>query len=337
MSFVVLSHRGMGPTATLPEITPDILPENSIAAFDEALYIGGDGIELDVHMTANGAIAVIHDNELNKKLAGANRGSRDLGLVSDFDMEALSQFDIGNGHKIPSLEETLDLIVSLNEQYREITGQSLTVNIELKGEGTAEPVHNMIAEYIDLGLLEKDDFVFNSFYWDRLKELKTLDPEYKVMPAIKTVDLFGEENVEMPGFKVREGSEYKPDALDRLGEFHRDVGAHAFDCIIFDLRPELVEFCEEQGVGLFTSTSNESVQVSNIRDYMSLILDASQRLPYVGFRADNVAETRALMVEVSPLEQAILNLALTDEHPYAEDDEIFDSNGDYMHDTFTAA
>ena len=337
MSFVVLSHRGMGPTATLPEITPDVLPENSIAAFDEALYIGGDGIELDVHMTADGAVAVIHDDVLNKKLAGVDRSARDLGLVSDFDMQALSRFDIGNGHKIPSLESVLDLIVSLNEEYRDITGQNLTVDIELKGEGTAGPVHELISGYIEEGLIAKEDFVFNSFYWDRLRELKELDPDYKVMPAIKTVELFGEDNVEMPGFKVKEGATYQPEALTRLKQFNEDVDCYAFDCIIFDLRPELVDFCEEQGVGLFTSTSNESVQVTNIRDYMSLMLDASHRLPFVGFRADDVAETRALMVEVSPLDQAILNLALTDEHPYADEDEIFDANGDYMHDTYTAA
>jgi len=327
MSFVVLSHRGMGPTATMPQITPDILPENSIEAFDEALYIGGDGIELDVHMTADGAVAVIHDDALNKKLAGADRAGTELGLVSDFDMQTLSRFDIGNGHNIPSLQRVLDLIVSLNEEYRDISGQSLTVDIELKGKGTAGPVHEVIGRYIDADLIAKEDFVFNSFYWDRLKELKDLDPDYKVMPAIKTVELFGEDNVEMPGFKVREGASYQPEALERLRVFNDDVDCYAFDCIIFDLRPELVDFCEEQGVGLFTSTSNESVQVTNIRDYMSLMLDASQRLPFVGFRADDVAETRALMVEVSPLDQAILKLALTDEHPYADEDELFDADG----------
>lgn len=112
------------------------------------------------------------------------------------------------------------------------------------------------------------------------------------MPAIKTVQLFGEENVIIPGWRVKEGTPYTDEGLDRLKAFHEEVGVHAFDCIIFDLRPEMIEFAEQNGVGLFTSTSNENVSAGSIQGSLSIMIDASRRLKFTGFRADNVDETR---------------------------------------------
>ncbi|HRJ66855.1 MAG TPA: glycerophosphodiester phosphodiesterase family protein, partial [Alphaproteobacteria bacterium] len=80
----------MGPTSTLPSIEPHTLPENSLAAFARALEHGADGLEFDVHITRDGEVAVIHDNQLNKKIAGADRKGTELGLVSGRTMAELS-------------------------------------------------------------------------------------------------------------------------------------------------------------------------------------------------------------------------------------------------------
>lgn len=299
MSFLVLGHRGMGPTSVLPHITSDVLPENSLAAFAQCIDLGADGIELDVHLTKDGNLAVIHDDELNKKVAGADRKACDLGLASQYNLAVLGQLDIGNGHKIPALEDVLDLIVARNEDYRARTGKNLTIDIELKGEDTSVPTYEIIAQYIASGKLRLEDFIFNSFYWDRLAALKDIEPEAKIMPAIKTEALFGKENVQMPGYWVEPDTPYCAGGFTKLADFHRRYSCHAFDCVIFDLRPELVDFCQRQGVGLFTSTSSDVVQANEIRTPLSIMLSARQVLSFTGFRADNVVETNTLLREIT--------------------------------------
>lgn len=305
----------MGPTSLYEDLPAAALPENSLAAFQESIDRGADGIEFDVHLTRDGRLAVIHDHELNKKLAGANRQKKDLGSTYDFNMASLALLDVGNGHKIPSLEDTLDLIVQNNKAYRELTGKNLTIDIELKGEGTALPVAEAISKYVERGDVAVEDFIFNSFDWSRLEEIKTVDADFKVMPAIKTKDLFGEHNVSMPGYVVTEGAEYCPATLQRLADFNEKCPCHAFDCIIFDLRPELIDFCESTGVGLFTSTSYDRVDVERVKEPMRLMVEASSRLPFTGFRADDVAETNALVMDVLTESNAVRSSRKQKEYP----------------------
>ena len=63
---MITAHRGAS----------DQAPENTMAAFRRALDIGADGIELDVHMRADGRLVVIHDETVD-------RTSNGKGLVKD--------------------------------------------------------------------------------------------------------------------------------------------------------------------------------------------------------------------------------------------------------------
>jgi len=251
-----------------------------------------------VHVMRDGDVAVIHDNILNKKIAGADRDGTDLGLVSSYTMGELSDMDIGNGHGIPSLNDVMDFMISENATYTANTGQTLMIDIELKGEGVAEPVYRIIKPYIDAGYVQAEDFVFNSFIWDNLRELRALDGDLKLIPAIRTEDLFGKENVTMPGWQVKEGAEYQFDAFARLRALNNEIGCHAFDCIVFDLRPAFVDFCAANGIGLFTSTSAETVNAERTRAPLTLMVAAEERLPVVCFRADHAGETRALVADI---------------------------------------
>ena len=78
------------------------IPENSMAAFRRA-YQCGCGVELDVQLTGDGQLAVIHDKSL-KRTAGVDRE------VSDLSMAELKQCRLeGTQETIPSLEEVLEL------------------------------------------------------------------------------------------------------------------------------------------------------------------------------------------------------------------------------------
>jgi hypothetical protein len=67
---------------------------------------------------------------------------------------------------------------------------------------------------------------------------------------------------------------------------------------VFDLRQSFVDFCAATGIGLFTSTSAETVKTERIRAPLALMVAAEDRLPVVCFRADHTGETRALVEEI---------------------------------------
>lgn len=97
----IIAHRGSTGTH----------PENTMPAFEEAYRVGADGIELDVQMTKDGALVIIHDERID-------RTSNGKGWVKDFTLEELRQLDFGTHHsdafagtKIPTLEEVLEWVV----------------------------------------------------------------------------------------------------------------------------------------------------------------------------------------------------------------------------------
>ena len=80
----------------------DKLPENSMAAFKAALD-NGYGIELDLHLLADGNLAVMHDSEL-KRTTGAD------GIIEELTTEQLKDYHLnGTSETIPTFQQVLDL------------------------------------------------------------------------------------------------------------------------------------------------------------------------------------------------------------------------------------
>lgn len=121
-----IAHRGLW--------SPDGPPENSLGAF-QAACAAGYGIELDVHLSADGEAVVFHDDTLERMTGQAGR-------VRDRTAADLAELHLkGSDEKIPTLLETLALI-----------GRRAMVHIELKtpfGEvGPLEQrVHEVIADH----------------------------------------------------------------------------------------------------------------------------------------------------------------------------------------------
>ena len=153
---VIFAHRGASGEA----------PENTLAAFKLGLAQGCDAFELDVHLSKDGQIVVIHDGTIDRTTDG-------LGAVNEMTVEELKAFDAGSwfdekyrGERIPLLEEVFD-----------ITPGHIIINIEIKGSynGQLEPA------LIDL--LKKrdrlDTVVISSFDWKSLRYIKELEPGSK--------------------------------------------------------------------------------------------------------------------------------------------------------------
>ena len=107
----VWAHRGASAKA----------PENTLAAFRLAHELGADGVELDVQLTADGRVVVIHDETLDRTTTGSGPvGARTLREIKTFD--ASNDRSGYQGETVPTLEQVLDLVGP--------TG--MDVNIELK-------------------------------------------------------------------------------------------------------------------------------------------------------------------------------------------------------------
>ncbi|HOD39580.1 MAG TPA: glycerophosphodiester phosphodiesterase family protein [Candidatus Wallbacteria bacterium] len=97
-------------------------PENTISSIKKALESGVDGVEIDVHLTKDGKIAVIHDKD-TRRISG---GAADL-KVAETGWEELKKIDAGSfksaafaGEKIPLLEEVLAIIPADKKLFIEV-------------------------------------------------------------------------------------------------------------------------------------------------------------------------------------------------------------------------
>ncbi len=105
---LVLGHRGARAHAV----------ENTMHAFELALDHGADGVEIDVRMSADGALFIAHDEEL--PFEGPKRGAALRNLSSS----QLDKLRLSGGHKIPTLRDVLEF------QAR----SGALINVELKGD-----------------------------------------------------------------------------------------------------------------------------------------------------------------------------------------------------------
>lgn len=161
----IFAHRGASGYA----------PENTLEAFALAMEQGADGIELDVQMTKDGELVVIHDETID-------RVSSAKGAVGKYTLEELKRFTFSNHFNeypnagIPTLREVLDLVKP----------SEMEVNIELKTgiwwypqieEKTVDLVREM-----EMG----DRVIYSSFNHYSIQRIRELAPE------AETAYLFGD-------------------------------------------------------------------------------------------------------------------------------------------------
>jgi glycerophosphoryl diester phosphodiesterase len=131
-------------------------PENTLIAFLKGIDLKVDGIELDVHLSLDGEIMVIHDETIDRTTNGK-------GFVNQFTSSELRKYGI------PTLTEVFNL-----------ANQKCLINIELKGIGTAKPVVDLIANYISEKNWNYTDFLVSSFDWKMLEEVQLLNPKIQI-------------------------------------------------------------------------------------------------------------------------------------------------------------
>jgi len=175
---LVMAHRGFS----------GIAPENTLAAFQRAIQIGSDFIELDVRFTQDGKLVVFHDDTLERTTNGRGR-------VAAFTLQELKKLDAGSwfglsffDQKIPTLMEVLHFAKG-----------RILVNIELKkgdhGRYTMiDLAERALKEVQESGM--EGQVLFSSFDLEAVKHLYQKDPSIPVAlitrnPFASPGDLWG--------------------------------------------------------------------------------------------------------------------------------------------------
>ncbi len=152
----IIAHRGASADA----------PENTMAAFRLAIVQHAEGIELDIQMSKDGKLVVIHDENLQ-------RTTDRKGAVAELNYEEIRRADASNGfaryrgEPVPLLEEVMELIAPTE----------LMLNIELKNgiiryEGMEQKVVQMVREF---GMERR--VVYSSFNHYSMIETAKLAPQ----------------------------------------------------------------------------------------------------------------------------------------------------------------
>lgn len=153
---LVIGHRGASAYA----------PENTLSAFERAVALGADGVELDAKLTADGQIVVIHDQTLERTTNGAGK-VRQKTLAELRGLDAGSWFGAAfAGELIPTLEQVLETV-----------GGKILVDIELTNYATPfDPLPERAAELVRrMGL--QDRVIFTSFFPTNLYRARRVLPQ----------------------------------------------------------------------------------------------------------------------------------------------------------------
>lgn len=219
MSTQVWAHRGASGYA----------PENTLPAFALAAEQGADGIELDVQLTKDKEVVVIHDEKIDRVCA-------EKGFVKDYTLQELKKLSFHNhipeyrGVQIPTLREVYELVAP--------TG--MCVNVELKTgiffyEGLEEKVLEIAKEY-DM----EDRVWYSSFNHETLVKLKQLDSS------------------------VRTGMLYADGIVNAL-EYAKTVGVDAMHPALYNLQYKgFLENCKKENIPIHVWTVNEEEDMENL-------------------------------------------------------------------------
>jgi glycerophosphoryl diester phosphodiesterase len=119
MNFVNCGHRG----------AMSIAPENTLSSFAAAAEQGANELELDLRLSKDGAIVVIHDATVDRTTDGS-------GAVSELTLDELRTLDAGAGQRIPTFDEVL-------------VGTDVALQIEIKDRAVIDPLVALLEERPD--------------------------------------------------------------------------------------------------------------------------------------------------------------------------------------------
>lgn len=223
---IIIAHRGASA----------YFPENTMAAFEAAVAMNADMIELDVLLSKDGVPVVFHDAKLDAHSNGK-------GLVSSFALKELKKLDAGSwfdvkfsGQQIPTLEEVLDFAAG-----------KIALNIEIKTEAVTDQMANGVEEKA-LGLVNEyrmqEHVLFSSFDYRVITHIKKLVPEMPV--AIL--------------YEKKQSGKLLP------SELIKKYNVDAFNCSYRQLTKRRLQDLKSHNISFFVYTINDKKRMQKLLD-----------------------------------------------------------------------
>jgi glycerophosphoryl diester phosphodiesterase len=118
LNFLTIGHRGvMG-----------VQPENTLRSFIAAQHAGLDVIELDLHLSKDGALVVMHDADVDRTTDGK-------GPIAEQTLDELRELDAGGGERVPVFEEVLDAVTApLQAEIKDVSAARALAEVMLARE-----------------------------------------------------------------------------------------------------------------------------------------------------------------------------------------------------------
>ncbi|MHA1681804.1 MAG: glycerophosphodiester phosphodiesterase [Promethearchaeota archaeon] len=211
---MIIAHRGFR----------SAWPENTMLAFSKAIETGADGIEMDVHLSADGKAVVMHDGAVNRTTNGT-------GKIPELSYDDyICTLDAGMGEKVPLLEQ----VVKLCKEH------DTFLNIEIKSDGLVNIVSNLLKKmkYID-------GIIVSSFNHQILKEFKETEPTIKTAALVPT---------KVWSFAKKIISKVANSAQEDLLDLALKVEADAINPFFGTCTPKFLKASKENGLDVYPWT-----------------------------------------------------------------------------------
>ena len=167
-NYIIYAHRGASAYA----------PENTKIAFEKALELNANGIELDLQKTKDGKIVIFHDDIIDNKSNGK-------GKISDYTYQKLLNFDFGSWFDSKYKGEK---ILLFEDFAKEFLNKDLTFAIELKVLGIEKDTSDILNKY-----KTHDNIYITSFLYEALENTRKLNKDIKISWLVPKIN---EENID---------------------------------------------------------------------------------------------------------------------------------------------
>ena len=138
-------------------------PENTLLSIRKAMALGADMVELDVRRTQDGHLILLHDERVDRTTNGR-------GAISEMTLNVVRRLDAGEGERIPTLKEVL-----------EMTNDRIGVILEIKSPGLAEEVATTVRQCRFRGRL-----LYASFLHSELAGVRAVIPSANTMALLES-------------------------------------------------------------------------------------------------------------------------------------------------------
>lgn len=232
---LIIAHRGASGYA----------PENTLEAFRLAMDMGADGFELDVHLSKDGELVVIHDETVDRTTDGT-------GLVRELTLAQLKALDASNGKeayqgaRIPTLEEVFELIRDTRH----------LVNVEIKTDECFYPGLEEKCLELAARMGVENRVIYSSFNHFTLLKLRQLKPDLKLGM------LFGDIMVNPWEYARQLNVDYlHPMKLNIYTPgFARDAAQAGYGVNVWTVNDEAtMQLCLAEGAGIITNYPDVAV------------------------------------------------------------------------------